>query len=143
MTIKQCKLSMLHSNYYTFLSESLKVRNVIWRTKYLMKALYQCTKIGQSFQHNKNIICSGLIRFLFKSLNVFNFSAASKNLITNSSFFINSSFNSLTPPSFAEQINGLVSIWYRPPSWKSLTKSYFMSNKLLASSFFQRNFLAL
>ena len=43
--------------------------------------------IGQSLQ---TIIRFGLIVFLFKSLNVFNLSAATKNLITNYTFFVNS-----------------------------------------------------
>ena len=38
-------------------------------------------------QH-KNIIRFGLIVFLFKSLNVFNLSAATKNLIANYTFFV-------------------------------------------------------
>ena len=40
-------------------------------------------------QHNI-IIHFVLIVFLFKSLNVFNLSAATKNLITNYTFFVNS-----------------------------------------------------
>ena len=49
-----------------------------------MKALYQCAKMAQTLQR------FGLIVFLFKSLNVFNLSAATKNLITNYTFFVNS-----------------------------------------------------
>ena len=47
-----------------------------------MKALYQCAKMAQSLQR------FGLIVFLFKSLNIFNLSAATKNLITNYTFFV-------------------------------------------------------
>ena len=56
-----------------------------------MKALNQCAKIAQKFitQH-KTIIHFGLIVFLFKSLNVFNLPAATKSLITNYTFLINS-----------------------------------------------------
>ena len=43
--------------------------------------------IGQSLQ---TIIRFGLIVFLFKSLNVFNLSAATKSLITNYTFLVNS-----------------------------------------------------
>ena len=52
-----------------------------------MKALYQCAKIAQSLQQ-KAIIRFGLIAFLFKSLNVFNLSAATKNLTTNYTFLV-------------------------------------------------------
>ena len=38
----------------------------------------------------KTIIRYGLNMFLFKSLNVFNLSAATKNLTTNYTFFVNS-----------------------------------------------------
>ena len=55
-----------------------------------MKGLYQCAKIAQSLQKLKTIIRFGLNVFLFKSLNVFNLSAATKNLITNYTFFANS-----------------------------------------------------
>ena len=55
-----------------------------------MKGLYQCAKIAQSLQQLKTIIRFGLNVFLFKSLNVFNLSAVTKNLITNYTFFANS-----------------------------------------------------
>ena len=56
-----------------------------------MKVLYHCAKIAQSLQHNQRpIIRFGLILFLFKSLNVFYLSEATKNLITNYTFFFNS-----------------------------------------------------
>ena len=38
---------------------------------------------------NKTIISFGLIFFLFKTLNVFNLSAATKDFIANYTFFIN------------------------------------------------------
>ena len=66
-------------------------------------------------QHN-TIICFGFIVFLFKSLNVFNLSEATKSLITNYKFLV-SSFMVEVPiiknlvHSFVEQINGLVSLW--------------------------------
>ena len=86
MTTKQCKFSMLCYHYYTFLSEFLnncyKEKNVIWRSEHSMKALYYCAKIAQS----KTIIRFEVIVFLFKSLNVFNLSAATENLITNYTF---------------------------------------------------------
>ena len=50
-----------------------------------MRVFYQCAKIAQSLQH-KAIICFGLIVFFLKRLNVFNLSAATKNLITNYTF---------------------------------------------------------
>ena len=55
-----------------------------------MKAVYHCVKIAKFTTQYKNIIRFGLIVFLFKSLNVFNLSAAAKNLITNYNFFVDS-----------------------------------------------------
>ena len=52
-----------------------------------MKALHKCDKIAQSLQY-KTIIRFRLTVFLFKSLNVFNLSAATKNLRTNYIFFV-------------------------------------------------------
>ena len=62
----------------------------------------------------KTIIRYGLNVFLFKSLNVFNLPAATKNLITNYTFFVNSFMAAVTIISklvhlFAKQMNGLVS----------------------------------
>ena len=54
-----------------------------------MKALYQCAKIAQSLQHNIRQLFE-LIAFFLKSLNLFNLSAATKNLIRNYTFFVNS-----------------------------------------------------
>ena len=53
-----------------------------------MKAIYQCAKIAKNVttQH-KTIIRFGLV-FLFKSLNVFNLSAATKILTTNYTFLV-------------------------------------------------------
>ena len=48
-----------------------------------MIALYQCVKIVQSLPQHETIIFGGLIVFLFKRLNVFNFTAATKNLVIN------------------------------------------------------------
>ena len=50
-----------------------------------MKALYYCAKIAQS----KTIIRFEVIVFLLKSFNVFNLLAATENLITNYTFFVN------------------------------------------------------
>ena len=56
-----------------------------------MKALYQCAKIVKFTTQHKTIIRFGLIVLLFKRSNVFNLSAATKNLITNYTFlFIHS-----------------------------------------------------
>ena len=72
----------------------------------------------------KECILFVFIKFLFKSLNVFNLLAATKSLITNYSFLVNSFIRQSTyhiklVHSFAEKINGLVFLWQRPPSWKS------------------------
>ena len=79
-----------------------------------MKALYQCAKIVRSLQ-NETIIRFGLIMFLFQSLNVFNLPVATKNLITNYTFFLNSFVAEVViiyklVHSFAEQLSGLVSL---------------------------------
>ena len=55
-----------------------------------MKALCQCAKIAQSLQQQKAIIRFELIVSLLKRLHVFNLSAATKNMITNYTFFANS-----------------------------------------------------
>ena len=55
-----------------------------------MKVVYHCVKIAKFTTQYKTIIRFGLIVFLFKSLNVFNLSAAAKNLITNYNFFVDS-----------------------------------------------------
>ena len=47
----------------------------------IFKALQQCAKVAESLQ--RDIIHFGVIVFLFKSLNVFNLLAATKNLRTN------------------------------------------------------------
>ena len=53
-----------------------------------MEALYQCAKIAQSLQHNiRSLFTLGLLCF-YSSLNVFNLSAATKDLGTNYSFFV-------------------------------------------------------
>ena len=52
VTIKQRKFSVLYGHYYTFLSEKLEVTNVIWRTDYSVKEIYQCAKIAESLQLN-------------------------------------------------------------------------------------------
>ena len=53
-----------------------------------MKALYQCAKIAQSLQRNiRPLLALGLLCF-YPSLNVFNLSAATKNLRTNYTFFV-------------------------------------------------------
>ena len=53
-----------------------------------MEALYQCAKIAQSLQRNiRPLIALGLLYF-YLSLNVFNLSAATKNLKTNYTFFV-------------------------------------------------------
>ena len=75
----------------------------------------QFAKIAQSLQHNIDHYSLGFIVFLFKSLNLFNLTAAAKNLITNYTFFINY-FVAEVPiisklvHSFAEEINGLVTL---------------------------------
>ena len=72
-------------NAFTTLS---LVRNVIWRTEHSMEALYKCAKIAQSLQRNiKPLFALGLLCF-YSSLNVFNLSAATKNLRTNYTFFV-------------------------------------------------------
>ena len=55
-----------------------------------MKVLYQCAKIVKFTTQHKTIIRFGLIVLLFKRLNVFNLLAATKNLIINYTFFVNS-----------------------------------------------------
>ena len=51
------------------------VRNIIWRTKYSMEALYHCAKIAQSLQCNmRPLFALGLFCFHLR-LNVFNLSA--------------------------------------------------------------------
>ena len=53
-----------------------------------MEALYQCAKIAQSLQRKiRPLFALGLLRF-YSSLNVFNLSAATKNLRTIYTFFI-------------------------------------------------------
>ena len=53
-----------------------------------MKALYQCAKIAQSLQRNiRPLLALGLLCF-YPSLNVFNLSAATKNLRTNYTVFV-------------------------------------------------------
>ena len=53
-----------------------------------MEALYQRAKIAQSFQRNmRQLFTMGLLCF-YSSLNVFNLSAATKNLRTNYTFFV-------------------------------------------------------
>ena len=53
-----------------------------------MEALYKCAKIAQSLQRNiKPLFALGLLCF-YSSLNVFNLSAATKNLRTNYTFFV-------------------------------------------------------
>ena len=47
-------------------------------------------KLLKVYNQHKTIICFGLIVFLFKSLNVFNLLAATKRLITNYTFSVNS-----------------------------------------------------
>ena len=55
-----------------------------------MEALCQCAKFAQSFQRNiRSLFPLGLLCF-YSSLNVFNFSATTKNLRTNDTFFITS-----------------------------------------------------
>ena len=64
------------------------MRNVIWRTEYSVIAIYQCAKIAQSLQHNiRPLLVLGLLCF-YSGLNVFNLSAATKNLRTNYAFFV-------------------------------------------------------
>ena len=53
-----------------------------------MEALYKYAKIAQSLQRNiKPLFTLSLLCF-YSSLNVFNLSAATKNLRTNHSFFV-------------------------------------------------------
>ena len=53
-----------------------------------MEALYQWAKFAQSLQRNiRPIFALGLLCF-YSSLNVFNFSAATKNLRKNYTFFV-------------------------------------------------------
>ena len=53
-----------------------------------MEALYQRAKIAQSFQRiMRQLFTMGLLCF-YSSLNVFNLSAATKNLRTNYTFFV-------------------------------------------------------
>ena len=61
------------------------MRNVIWKTKYSMKALYECAKIGQNLQ--RTIIRFWLCIFIQFWI-VFKLSAATKNLRTNYPFFL-------------------------------------------------------
>ena len=59
-----------------------------------MEALYQCAKIAQSLQRNiRPLFTLGLLCF-YLSLNVFNLSAATKNLIANYTFLVKPSLNS-------------------------------------------------
>ena len=71
-----------------------------------------CKKLLKLKTQHKTIIRFGLIVFLFKSQNVFNLLAATKNWITNYTFFVNSFMVEVPNTqelvhSFAEQINGL------------------------------------
>ena len=53
-----------------------------------MEALYQSAKIAQSLQRSiRPLLALGLLCF-YSSLNVFNLSAATKNLRTNYNFFV-------------------------------------------------------
>ena len=53
-----------------------------------MKAIYKCAKIVLSFQGNiKQLFALGLLIF-YSTLNVFNLSAATKNLRTDVTFFV-------------------------------------------------------
>ena len=108
---------MLYCHLLHFPFWILKVRNVIWRTEYSIKTLHQCGKIAKFTTQHKIIIRFGLIVLLFKSLNVFNLPAATRNLIINHTFFVNLLMAgvfiySFIPiiyklvHSFAEQING-------------------------------------
>ena len=58
-----------------------------------MEPLYQCAKIAQSLKRNIiPLFALGLLCF-YSSLNVFNLSAATKNLIGNYTFFVKPSLN--------------------------------------------------
>ena len=58
-----------------------------------MEPLYQCAKIAQSLKRNIiPLFALGLLCF-YSSLNVFNLSAATKNLIANYTFFVKPSLN--------------------------------------------------
>ena len=52
-----------------------------------MEALYQCAKIAQSLQRNITPLFAFGLLCIYSSLNVFNFSAETKNLRTNCTFF--------------------------------------------------------
>ena len=53
-----------------------------------MEALYQYAKIARSLQRNRRpLFTLGLLCF-YSSLNVYNLSAATKNLIANNTFFL-------------------------------------------------------
>ena len=81
-----------------------------------MKASYKCAKIAQSLQHNiRPLFALGLV-LLFNRLCVFNLSAATKNLLTNYTFFVNFFMAEVTViqklvHSFAEQMNGPACFW--------------------------------
>ena len=62
-------------------------QNIQWKWKHNIIELKLLTKF--TTQH-KTIIRFEVIAFLFKSLNVLNLSAATKDLITNYTFFVNS-----------------------------------------------------
>ena len=60
----------------------------MWRKKYSTWALYQCAKIAESLQRNIRPLFALDLLYFYSSLNVFNLSAATKNLRTNYTFFV-------------------------------------------------------
>ena len=53
-----------------------------------METLYQCAKIAQSLQRTIRPLFALALLCFYSSLNVFNLSAATKNLRTNYTFFV-------------------------------------------------------
>ena len=85
MIIKQCQFSVLVINTPFWIREKCYMKKRIFNENNISMS-YNCSKF--TIQHNKTIICFELIVFLFKTPNVVNLSAATKNLRTNYIFFV-------------------------------------------------------